>query len=279
MRITLNGSLGSGKSTIGRRLSEFYGVPFVSTGTLFREIGHISNLNALQTNLAAEDNSEIDFAVDRRIEKMNEDGDFIIDSRMAWHFVKDATHVFLSCSLETAAARIMSDGGRLNETYTTLDEAKASLAARRASEIKRYKRLYKVDIESAENYQLMIITDDAVVDDIVALIRNFVTSGGNKFWIPKSRIVPLSPAPPTRSTRASAEITLQIENDFGFYKGSADDLASVLSRSETLIPYRCETGGSSDVLARATKNLRPEDLRNWERIAGANFAFSRYLTA
>jgi CMP/dCMP kinase len=279
MRITLNGSLGSGKSTIGRRLSEFYGVPFVSTGTLFREIGHISNLNALQTNLAAEDNSEIDFAVDRRIEKMNEDGDFIIDSRMAWHFVKDATHVFLSCSLETAAARIMSDGGRLNETYASLDEAKASLAARRASEIKRYKRLYNVDIEAPENYHLLVITDDGVVDDIVTLIRRFVESGGNKFWIPKSRIVPLVPAPTTVHAGATQEIALQVENDFGFYSGNADDLASALGSANSLVPYRNETRASSGLLTRAANSLRPNELRDWECIAGTQLAFARYLAA
>ncbi|MBS0278873.1 MAG: cytidylate kinase family protein [Proteobacteria bacterium] len=275
MRITLNGSLGSGKSTIGRQLSEFYGVPFVSTGTLFREIGHISNLNALQTNLAAEDNSEIDFAVDRRIEKMNDDGDFIIDSRMAWHFVKDAIHVFLSCSPDTAATRIMSDGGRLNETYADFDEAKASLAARRASEVRRYKRLYNVDIEASENYNLFIITDDAAVGDIVTLIRSFVERNGNKFWIPKTRIVPLISAPEATPASASREITLQIENDFGFYSGDAGSLASALGGPMGLIPYRHENGNG--VMARAANSLRLSDMRDWERIAGTQLSFARYL--
>src|SRR5579871_1247585 len=110
MRITLSGDLGSGKSTVGRRLAERLKLPHYSAGSLFREIGQISNLDALQTNLAAEDNVTIDEAVDNRTRELDRSGEsFIIDSRMAWHFVTGAARVYLSASPETAARRIAAD--------------------------------------------------------------------------------------------------------------------------------------------------------------------------
>jgi hypothetical protein len=169
----------------------------------------------------------------------------------------------------------MSDGGRLNETYANFEEAKASLAARRASEVKRYKRLYNVDIEAPENYNLFIITDDAVVGDIVALVRSFVAGGGNKFWIPKNRVVPLISASMAAQASVPQEIALQIENDFGFYSGDADSLASAISGPTALIPYRQEIG--TGLAARATNSLHLNDLRDWERIAGTSLTFARYL--
>ena len=75
MRITLSGDLGSGKSTVGRRLAERLNLPHYSAGSLFREIGQISNLDALQTNLAAEDNVKIDEAVDNRTRELDRSGD------------------------------------------------------------------------------------------------------------------------------------------------------------------------------------------------------------
>ena len=157
MRITLSGDLGSGKSTVGRRLAERLRLPHYSAGTLFREIGQISNLDALQTNLAAENNVDIDAAVDNRTRQLDRSVDsFIIDSRMAWHFVSDAARVYLSASPETAAKRIAADTTRSTETYASHAQALASLERRRESEIRRYKKLYSVDITDPANYDVFV---------------------------------------------------------------------------------------------------------------------------
>ena len=146
MRITLSGDLGSGKSSVGRRLSELLGIRYVSAGELFREIGQISNMDALATNLAAETNTDIDAKVDARTQQLDRDvPDFIIDSRMAWHFVTDAVRVFLSVRPETAAERIAADQTRKGERYADTQSALEMLRNRRQSELKRYRRLYDVE--------------------------------------------------------------------------------------------------------------------------------------
>ena len=171
MRITLSGTLGSGKSTVGKELARRLGVRYISTGQIFRELGHISNLDALQTNLEAETNRALDDAVDDKVRELNKTApDFVIDSRMAWYFVENALKVFLSVTPEVAAQRIMADATRATEQYPSLEVALEALRARRDSEIKRYKRLYGVDIEDPSNYDLLIGTDGIGAPEVVGLI-------------------------------------------------------------------------------------------------------------
>jgi CMP/dCMP kinase len=171
MRVTLSGTLGSGKSTVGRELARRLNIPYISAGQLFRELGQISSLDALQTNLEAETNRALDDAVDNKVRELNKTvPDFVIDSRMAWHFVDHALKVFLSVTPEVAARRVMQDKTRLTEKYASYEAALDGLRARRESELKRYKRLYDVDIEEASNYDMSIRTDDVEPPEVVDLI-------------------------------------------------------------------------------------------------------------
>jgi len=293
MRITLSGNLGSGKSTIGVRLSERLNIPYISTGRIFREIGHISNLTALQTNLAAEDNAEIDFAVDNKIKELDQTtSDFILDSRMAWHFVHGAINVFLSVEPETAAARIMGDPTRSGEAYADAHTALESLRRRRESENKRYRILYGVDSDDINNYQLVIITDDADPDDIVTLIADFAKKKyKHKLWIPKTRVVPMISIRDASGLSFAARLTpadpfflrLCVKRNFGFFFGNANDLVNALHFALKLIPYACEvppflSKPGYDIFKLARETLRPSDLYDWEEISGdVEFAFSRQL--
>ncbi len=288
MRITLNGTLGSGKSTVGRELARRLGVRYVSTGQIFRELGHISNLDALQTNLEAETNSALDEAVDSKVRDLNKsDQDFIIDSRMAWHFIGNALHVFLSVTPEVAARRVMEDRTRLNEQYSSINSAMESLRARRDSELRRYRRLYGVDIENPANYALWIITDDAEIEDIVELIsRRAEGVTREKNWIPKSRLVPLIPVPRTAKAGAPAagfvRLPLSVRDNFGFFQSEAEELAKALACELSLVPYEeivPQTLPLHDPVARTLSTLKPEQLRAWEKLSGVPLAFVQRLAA
>ena len=174
MRITLNGDLGSGKSTIGKQLAEQFGIPYISTGSIFREIGEIHNMDALTTNLEAENNQELDNIVDSKIKEINATHDsFLLDSRMAWHFSTSSQNIFLSVTTNTAARRVLSDTSRTGEKYDSLEDAIVSLEKRRKSELKRYRNLYDVNISDIENYDLSIITDEAAIAAVVDIIARF----------------------------------------------------------------------------------------------------------
>jgi cytidylate kinase len=288
MRITLSGDLGSGKSSVGRRLAERLHLPHYSAGTLFREIGQISNLDALQTNLAAENNIDIDIAVDNRTRELDRTlDDFIIDSRMAWHFVSGATRVYLSASPETAAKRIASDTTRASESYASLAQALASLERRRDSEIRRYKKLYSVDITDSANYDLIIITDDANIDDIADLITLFAEHKTHqKFWLPKKRLVPMidiSAADGVRSPRPSPSdsfsLPVVVSHNFGFFFDGARELALALKYELPLVPYHAtrDAPDGEDAFNLAKRTLTSSHLQRWQNVFKVAFSFTDCL--
>jgi predicted cytidylate kinase len=292
MRITLSGDLGSGKSSVGRQLAQRLGAPHFSAGTLFREIGQISNLDALNANLAAENNAAIDHAVDgrtREIDRLHES--FVIDSRMAWHFVTDAIKVYLSASPRTAAQRIVSDKSRSSEVYESVASAIVALDRRRESEIKRYRKLYGVDIGDVGNYDLVIVTDDAKVDDIADLILSFAKGETNKkWWLPKPRIVPMirieaaraarATAPP-RSLAVSFELPLLLAGNFGFFFDDAATFIAALNYKRPLVPFVVRHPRSlkagDDPIALAKRSLSAARLRAWEVEFDQAFTFGKCL--
>ncbi len=292
MRITLNGTLGSGKSTIGKLLAARLGIPYISTGQMFREIGHISNLDALQVNLEAESNTAIDEAVDKKVQALNSSNeDFVLDSRMAWHFVKNAVHIFLSVSPEDAAERVMSDRARFNEQYASKTDAMKSLLERRESENRRYSKLYRVDIENISNYDLHVITDDASVEDIVELALHFIHQRTNhKTWIAKQRLVPMITIRDASGITFATRTTLSdkfslpvcIDDNFGFFFHGAPELIRAFYYELNLIPYRNElpeflNSRKYDVVQTAREALKPSDLYDWEEIFGVKLSFTREL--
>lgn len=292
MRITLSGDLGSGKSSVGRLLAARLNAPHFSAGTLFREIGQISNLDALNTNLAAENNAAIDHAVDGRtleLDKLHES--FVIDSRMAWHFVTNAIKVYLSASPVTAAERIVSDKSRSTEAYESVAAAIVALDQRRESEVKRYKKLYGVDISDIGNYDIVIVTDDARVEEVTDLILQFANGATRqKRWLPKTRLVPMVRLHAQHMTDAAAtvsaigdvsDLALVMAGNFGFFFDEPAVLAKALRSSHPFVPFaprgRQDPPGDEDPISFARRSLDPALLREWEKAFGQNFSFAKLL--
>lgn len=281
MRITLSGDLGSGKSSVGRRLAERLDVPYFSAGLLFREIGQISNLDALNTNLAAENNVDIDRQVDDRTKEIDRTvPSFIIDSRMAWHFVSDATKVYLSVAPQTAAERIADDDARAGESYDSPAAAVDKLAERRRSEQKRYQRLYGADIADIANYDLFIVTDDAAVEDIADLI--LARAKGNapgKYWLPKSRLVPMMAMDAASATSDGAgPLPVAVVENYGFAFGSPRAIADALRTDGPFIAYEPTPSPQTDPATFAQRTLAPADLETWEKACAVRLSFRQRLT-
>jgi predicted cytidylate kinase len=282
-RIALAGDLGSGKSSVGRRIATELGVPYFSAGALFREIGQISNLDALKTNLHAENNTDIDFAVDERTREIDRTvPSFVIDSRMAWHFVRDATKVYLSVSRDTAARRIMGDGARgMGETYPSHAAAVAALGERRSSETRRYRQLYGVDITDPENYDLTVVTDDAEVADIAGLVTAVARGEiSGRYFLPKTRIVPMCAyADAPEGTPPDRSLPVTIVHNFGFYRGEAPPLAATAAASGAFVsiaPDFLRTDAEA-VVQGAKRTLTPGGLGRWVEKLGVGRAFADLL--
>ncbi len=170
--ITIAGSLGSGKSSTAKEVARILGYRHFSSGDLFRKIAAERGESVEATNLSAEEQKDIDFKVDGLLRDMGKsESKLVIDSRMAWHWMPDSFKVFLSLDADSAAQRIFNDvreERRVSESASTLEEVRASIDRRFASEQKRYMALYNVDPTDPKNFDLCIDTKDNSLDSVVS---------------------------------------------------------------------------------------------------------------
>lgn len=171
-KISLTGDLGGGKSTVGAILSERTGAEIVSVGRIQRAMAAELKMDTCDFNKYQESHPEFDRILDTKLaEYEHKDGDYIFDSRLAWHFVPSAFSVYLKCGLEESAKRIMA-AGRSDESYSSVRDAIARIAARRESEKERYMNFYGVDITDFDNYDLVVDTvgktPEQVAEEIVS---------------------------------------------------------------------------------------------------------------
>ncbi len=161
MKISLAGDLGSGKSTVTDLLIAATGAERYTTGKIMRDLAAERGMSIDEFNRSIEGNPEVDRLIDDGLRALSDDPrDLVIDSRMAWHFTRGTFRVYMSTDPAIAAERIMA-AGREGETFSTLEEAITRIAARRASEKKRYFDFYGVDITDLFNYDLVIDTSYA----------------------------------------------------------------------------------------------------------------------
>ncbi|HEY4856380.1 MAG TPA: cytidylate kinase family protein, partial [Xanthobacteraceae bacterium] len=144
-RITIAGDIGSGKSTVAKKLAHWLGVESLSTGGIQRQIAQQRRLSVLELNKLAEEDPSIDREIDGYLMRLP-DGELVVESRMAWHFVPNTLKLYLYIS-DGAAARRIIGAQRIDEDYGTIANAAQPIMARRRSEILRFKKYYNVDID------------------------------------------------------------------------------------------------------------------------------------
>ena len=167
LRITITGDPGSGKSTFARTVAGLTGFRLITTGNIFRELAEAKGISLAALNELAETQAEIDRQVDDYLKSLN-DGteDIVLDSRMAWNFVKNSLKIRLTVAPDVAVSRIFRDDAALREKFKDIDEATDEVNRRRNSEIARYKSLYGVDIGDPANFDLVIDTSTKGPKDV-----------------------------------------------------------------------------------------------------------------
>lgn len=165
--VAISGELGSGKSAVAASLAGALGASVVSTGAIHRRIAAERGQSALETNLAAEEDAAIDQQIDAELQRRGRMAEqTVFDSRMAWHFVPEALKVHLVVETRVGAERMAGRLATAVETYGSVEEAVALADERHASEQRRFLATYDVDIDRLRNYDLVVDTSRATVDEI-----------------------------------------------------------------------------------------------------------------
>jgi cytidylate kinase len=188
-RITVAGDIGSGKTTLAGGMADKLGVELLSTGAVQRAIAKAKNMTVLELNRLADTDPAIDDEIDDYLRNLA-DETVVVESRLAWHFVKDTEKLYLYCFDGVAAARIFS-ADRLDEGYESEAESLKAVRERRKSEVARFKSRYGVNIADIRNYDLVIDTTYAP-RSLVFEVADEYELGPNRpvCWLDYRNIVP-----------------------------------------------------------------------------------------
>ncbi len=181
-KISLAGDLGSGKSTVAGLIIERNGAETYSTGAIVRRLAEENGVDVVEMNHLMETNPVYDKMVDDSLVALSDvDKMMVIDSRMAWHFVRGNFSVYLTTDLDVSAARIYA-AKRGQESFDTVEDTAKKMKERKSSENTRYLEKYGVNCKDLANYNLVIDTTYAEPKEICERIL----SGAEEWLTDKS---------------------------------------------------------------------------------------------
>ncbi len=174
MLITVSGPPGSGKSTNAAGLAAALGIDHVSGGDIFREMAAEHDMTPVEFNEHAEEDDEIDHALDERLyEIATTRDDLVLESRLAGWLAGDHADLrfWFDAPVSVRAARIADREGK------PVDRAREETERREASERKRYLTYYGIDIDDLSIYDAAYNTarwgPDRFLDALVATVEAY----------------------------------------------------------------------------------------------------------
>ncbi len=176
MRITIAGTPGSGKSTVAKEVASKLGLKHYSVGDFMRFIAKKRNVSLLELNkLAENDGGWIDQELDDMQVRIGKTDNFVIDSRLGFHFIPDSIKVFLRCSDSVAAKRVYTHLRDEERENTTLSQTLSNVKRRKLSEKKRYETYYHLNITKTDMFDLIIDTTELKPEQVAKeIIEKFI---------------------------------------------------------------------------------------------------------
>ncbi len=180
MIITISGTPGSGKSTIGKRLAAYLNYRRYDMGALMREDAHDRGMSLSEYHRVTAVNPRGDNLIDafqRRIGRTKKRA--VVEGRLSFHFIPKSLKIFLSVSTAVGARRIwkqLQHSTARNEgpQLRTLAQVAHSLARRMNGDRQRYLRYYGVNPFLKRHYDLWLDTSKLTPDAVFRQVRDFV---------------------------------------------------------------------------------------------------------
>lgn len=185
MIISIAGAIGSGKSTIGKMLAEKINWPRYNMGDVWRELARQKGMTLAELQKLSETELKTDNEIDEQVKNLGATKDnFIIEGRLAWHFIPHSLKIYLDVSEDEAARRIFSELQIRNESQEdkkmeTYEDVVSSIKDRKKRDLFRYQKYYGINPFEPANYDLAIDTTSLSVQEVFAKVLNFVENQKN----------------------------------------------------------------------------------------------------
>ncbi len=168
MIITINGTPGSGKTTLAKALAKKYRLKFYSVGQIRRKIAKIFGLNIERFNKIGRETPFTDLFVDEMIRKIVKDN-AVIDGRLSWKFFPESIKILLICDIDVAAKRLLKDK-RKEEKYKNLYEVRKKILKRIKDDEYRYKKYYGIkNIFDIKKYDIVLETSKVSKKEMIKI--------------------------------------------------------------------------------------------------------------
>lgn len=175
-RIIISGLAGAGKSTVGKALADHLGYNFCSAGSYARKEAETRGITIQELQIQLKDEPDFDRKLDKQlIEWGKNTRRWVMDYRMGFAFLPDATSIYLTVEDDEAARRI-GVASRLEEFngHETTPATLTSIRERNENMRTRLLQLYDHDFTDLNKYDSVIATDgksiEALVDEILNLL-------------------------------------------------------------------------------------------------------------
>ena len=166
MIITIGGLAGTGTTTAAELLSEKLDIPYISAGSVFREMAAERGMSVLEFSEFAEGNDDIDKEIDKRqAEKAKSADKLIIEGRLSAYFVENADlRIWLVTPFDVRSKRISEREDK------SVEVAKNEIIIREKSEALRYMEIHNIDISNMDIYDLIINTGTFNPEKVLEII-------------------------------------------------------------------------------------------------------------
>jgi cytidylate kinase len=176
MIITISGQAGSGKTTVGRLLATKLGVNFYDIGTLRKMAAQKHGMTIEEYNTYGMTHPETDKDADAETIKLAKTvKSFVIQGRVAYHFIPSSIKVYLTIDPDVAAQRLSLDHHNPERNskskQANVKEIRKLSIERDASDRIRYKKIYGIEnFANPKNYDLIIDTSHITAEQVAEKI-------------------------------------------------------------------------------------------------------------
>ena len=179
MIITISGALGSGKTTVGKLLAKKLGYEYYSMGNVMGDMAKERGITLDEFGKICEKDRNMDKEIDaHQILIGKTKNNFVMDSRLAFHFIPQSVKVCLMADEDIRVHRTWYDktNDRSDEKKVgTIEDKKQTMRERRESEKVRYKKFYGIeDFTDSKHYDLIIDTSHITIEQVVNTILEYI---------------------------------------------------------------------------------------------------------